>query len=186
MAACCLGGCDKTTPALLMGADQHEHPCDLCSRRTDAAWQLARPDPGQRIGRHEILGRAPRRQHRSASLDADRRRHRALGRNLHDHGHGIHHDQPDRGAGFFPSRCELDSGGGFQSCQDGEPFWPAHRGNGMGGFETAGHFKRRFLQQRDCSRVRSGRLDQCRHSPGSAGRARGNQDHAGSLRSVVP
>ena len=39
-----LGGCDKTTPALLMGAHQHEPAGDLHAGRADAARQLARQD----------------------------------------------------------------------------------------------------------------------------------------------
>ena len=39
-----MGGCDKTTPALLMGALQHEPAGDLRAGRPDAARRLARPD----------------------------------------------------------------------------------------------------------------------------------------------
>ena len=38
-----MGGCDKTTPALLMGAHQHEPARDLRAGRADAARRLARP-----------------------------------------------------------------------------------------------------------------------------------------------
>ncbi len=38
-----MGGCDKTTPALMMGALQHEPAGDLPARRADAARRLARP-----------------------------------------------------------------------------------------------------------------------------------------------
>ena len=36
-----MGGCDKTTPGLLHGRHQHEHPRDLRAGRPDAARQLA-------------------------------------------------------------------------------------------------------------------------------------------------
>ena len=35
-----LGGCDKTTPGLLMGAVSMGHANDLCSGGADAAWTL--------------------------------------------------------------------------------------------------------------------------------------------------
>ena len=41
-----LGGCDKTTPALIMGADQSaDLPGDLFSRRADAARRMERASP---------------------------------------------------------------------------------------------------------------------------------------------
>ena len=43
-----MGGCDKTTPALLMGALSMDLPTDLHAGRADAARRLARPDAGQR------------------------------------------------------------------------------------------------------------------------------------------
>ena len=37
-----MGGCDKTTPGLLLGATSAGVPVDLRAGRADAAWQLAR------------------------------------------------------------------------------------------------------------------------------------------------
>ena len=68
------------------------HQCrragDLRAGRPDAARQLARQDAGLGLGRLEILGRAPRRQHLRQGLGRDGDRHRPLLRRLHDHGHG--------------------------------------------------------------------------------------------------
>ena len=63
-----MGGCDKTTPALLMGAISAGYPVHLPAGRPDAARQLA--GQGARLGlrRLEVLGRAPRRQ---ASTEAE-------------------------------------------------------------------------------------------------------------------
>ena len=58
-----MGGCDKTTPGLLMGALQHEPAVHLRAGRADAHGALARQDPGQRQRQLEVLGRAARRQH---------------------------------------------------------------------------------------------------------------------------
>ena len=102
-----LGGCDKTTPALLMGAISMNIPAIY----VPAGPMLRGNWHGQILGSGsdvtKLLGRAPGRQHRSASLDADRRWYRAFGGNLHDHGHRIHHDQLDRGAGFLAPRVRV-------------------------------------------------------------------------------
>ena len=58
-----MGGCDKTTPALLMGATSAGLPAIYRAGRTDAARQLEGQGAGLRLRRLEILGRAPRRHH---------------------------------------------------------------------------------------------------------------------------
>ena len=74
-----MGGCDKTTPGLLMGAISAGPAGDLPAGRADAARQLARQ--GARLGlrRLEVLGRAPRRQRSpTTEWNDDGGRHRAL------------------------------------------------------------------------------------------------------------
>ena len=73
-----MGGCDKTTPGLRDGRDQHGHSGDLCAGRADAARQLARRDAGLGLRRLEILGRKARRPHRRQGVGRDRGRHFAL------------------------------------------------------------------------------------------------------------
>jgi hypothetical protein len=58
-----MGGCDKTTPGLVMGALSHGPALRLPARRPDAARQLEGPGAGLGLGRLEVLGRTPRRQH---------------------------------------------------------------------------------------------------------------------------
>ncbi len=91
-----MGGCDKTTPGLLLGATSTGPADDLSAGRADAARQLEGQDAGLRLGRLEILGRAARRQNLRQGLGRCRGRHRAQLRHLHDHGHGVDHDG-DRG-----------------------------------------------------------------------------------------
>ena len=91
-----MGGCDKTTPGLLLGRHQHGPADDLSAGRADAARQLEGQDAGLRLGRLEILGRAARRKNLRQGLGRCRGRHRPQLRHLHDHGHRVHHDG-DRG-----------------------------------------------------------------------------------------
>ena len=97
-----MGGCDKTTPALLMGAITHGPAGHLRPRRTDAARQLARQHLGQRQRRMEVLGREARRHHRRVRVGRDRGRHRPLAGPLHDHGHRLDHDRRRRGPRHDP------------------------------------------------------------------------------------
>ena len=98
-----LGGCDKTTPALLMGAISMNLPAIYVP-----AGPMLRGN-----WRGEILGSGSDvskywAERRAGNIDLqawtrNRKRHRALRRNLHDHGHRLHHDQSDRSA--WDSRC---------------------------------------------------------------------------------
>ena len=87
-----MGGCDKTTPALMMGAISMNLPAIFMP-----AGPMLRGDWQGKIARlrhrHlEILGGAARRQHHRGGLAGRRGRHRALARPLHDDGHGLDDD----------------------------------------------------------------------------------------------
>ena len=99
-----LGGCDKTTPGLLMGAISMGMPADLLPGRAHAARQLARTGAGIGLRRVEVLGREARRPHHGRGLDRHREWHRPLVRHLHDHGHRRHHDGDRRGHGHDAAR----------------------------------------------------------------------------------
>jgi len=103
-----MGGCDKTTPALLMGAISMNLPAIY----VPAGPMLRGNWHGEILAVDRMcrsIGRNGARKCRSESLDADRRRHRSLGRNLHDDGHGLHHDQHRRGPRLLAPRCERDT-----------------------------------------------------------------------------
>ena len=93
-----MGGCDKTTPGLIMGAISMGIAGDLCAGRPDAARQLARPHARLRLRCLEILGREARRPHRRRGMERDRGRHLALVRHLHGDGHRRDHDGDHRSA----------------------------------------------------------------------------------------
>ena len=94
-----MGGCDKTTPGLLMGASAPACPSSTCR-------------PGRccaATGRARCWARAPTPSStgtsaapagcREPSLAGDGSRHRAQPRHLHDDGHGGDDDRHRRGAG---------------------------------------------------------------------------------------
>ena len=115
---------------------QHEPAGDLSAGRPDAARQLEGQDAGLRLGRLEILGRAPRRQDLRQGLGRCRGRHRAQLRHLHDHGHRVDHDR-DRGIDRHdPARRLLDSGRRCRPHPHGVGMRPPHRRDGVGGSDA--------------------------------------------------
>jgi dihydroxyacid dehydratase/phosphogluconate dehydratase len=81
-----LAGCDKNTPALLMGAISMNLPSIV-------ARKLAGPDFGQWRRRDEVLDRAPRRYHWLPGMGRNRRGCCALSGNLYDDGDRFDDDE---------------------------------------------------------------------------------------------
>ena len=84
-----MGGCDKTTPALLMGAISMNLPTIFMPAGPMLRGDYKGDVPRQRQRHLEVLGRAARRQHHRGRLAGRRGRHRALARPLHDDGHRV-------------------------------------------------------------------------------------------------
>ena len=95
-----MGGCDKTTPGLIMGAISMNLPAIFVPAGAMLRGNWHGAGAGLRLGQLEVLGRAAGRHDHHAGLERDRERHRPLGRHVHDHGHGRHHDRDRRGLGF--------------------------------------------------------------------------------------
>ena len=106
-----LGGCDKTTPGLVMGAIGAGHSGDLRPGGSHAARQLAGRISRFGLRRVEILDGEARRQHHRGAVERDGERHRALLRNLHGHGHGGDHDGDSRSARPDATRRVVHPGG---------------------------------------------------------------------------
>ena len=104
-----MGGCDKTTPALLMGALSMNLPAIFMPAgpmlRGDWRGQVL----GSRLRRLEVLGREARRQHHRRAMACHRGRHRALARPLHDDGHRVDDDFRRRSDGLHAARRGVDS-----------------------------------------------------------------------------
>ena len=115
-----MGGCDKTTPGLLMGAISMNLPAIFLPAGPMLRGNWNGKPLGQRHRSLEVLDRALRRQSERRRLERHRRRHRALARFLHDHGHRGDHDRARRSDGHDAARRIVDSGGRFQPRADGD------------------------------------------------------------------
>ena len=140
-----MGGCDKTTPGLLMGAISMNLPAIYLPAGPMLRGNWNGQVLGQRQRRLEILGGKMRRQHQRLRMVGDGRRHRAFARTLHDDGHGFDDDGDRRNAGTDLAGRVIDSGGRRQSFAHGHQVRPPHRGDGLGRFEAARYPDRRFF-----------------------------------------
>ena len=144
-----MGGCDKTTPGLLMGAISMNLPAMFvpAGPMLRGNWQGRTLGSGSDVWKYwdELrVGNIT-----DARLVRDRGRHLALARHLHDHGHGLDHDQPRRSARLQPAERVVDSRARFEPPPHGGLHRPAHRGDGVGGPEAARHPDGALLRQRD-------------------------------------
>ena len=93
-----MGGCDKTTPGLIMGAISMGIPAIYVPAGPMLRGNWRGHTLGLRLRRLEILGRETRRPHRRRGMERDRERHFALVRHLHGDGHRGDHDGDHRSA----------------------------------------------------------------------------------------
>ena len=133
-----LGGCDKTTPGLVMGAASMDIPAIF----VPAGAMLRGHWRGQQLqgtGSSTLAGarRLSRGPARREDVAAGRRGDGAIARDLQHHGHRVDHDEPRRRARPYAARRELDSRGRLDAFADGVAVGPPHRGDGLGGLASA-------------------------------------------------
>ena len=106
-----LMGCDKTTPALMMGAASVDLPTIGVSGgpMLNGKWRGQEHRLGHRRLEHERAG--PRRHAAPEGFPRGRELHEPKPRPLHDDGHGEHHGEHGRGARRRPARQRRLSGG---------------------------------------------------------------------------
>ena len=143
-----MGGCDKTTPALIMGALSMNLP----SIYVPAGPMLRGDFKGNFLGSGsdtwKYWAELRAGQHHRGRLAGRGGRHRALARTLHDDGHRIDDDQRRRGHGPHAVGRGVDSGAGFAPCADGDADRQAHRRDGVGRPADPRH--RRRARDRQC------------------------------------
>ena len=104
-----MGGCDKTTPALLMGAISMNLPAIFmpAGPMLRGDWRDQKLGSGSDVWKYWAEKRAG--NITDEQWQRDRGRHRALARPLHDDGHGVDDDLGRRGAGLHAARRGVDS-----------------------------------------------------------------------------
>ena len=155
-----LTGCDKTTPALLMGAAS----CDLPTIVLSGGPMLTGRFRGQRARlRHrrvQVFGRAPRRQHVAGRLRRRRIRHVAQPRPLHDHGHRVDDGEHGRSARHRDGGQRRDPGRRFPPQRARAARRPPRRGIGPRRHPYFADSHPPGVRERDPRERRHRRLDQ--------------------------
>ena len=128
-----MGGCDKTTPGLLMGAASMDLPAIFVPAGPMLRGHWGGTTLGLRLRHLEVLGRPARRGDHRGGLAGDRERHRALAGPLHDDGHRVDDDERGRGAGRHAAGRRVDPGGRLAARRDGRAQRAADRRDGLGG-----------------------------------------------------
>jgi dihydroxy-acid dehydratase len=128
-----MGGCDKTTPALLLGAISAGLPAIYLP----AGPMLRGNWKGKVLGSGSDAWKYWDERRAGKISDDDwvdvEAGHRAQLRHLHDHGHGGDHDGDRRDARHVAARRLVDPGGRRQPHPHGRRDRPAHRRHGVGG-----------------------------------------------------
>ena len=88
-----MGGCDKTTPGLIMGAISMNLPAIFVPAGAMLRGNWHGKILGSGSDSWKYWAELQAGNITMAGLERDRERHRPLGRHVHDHGHGRHHDR---------------------------------------------------------------------------------------------
>ena len=128
-----MGGCDKTTPGLVMGATSMGLPFVFLPagpmlRGNYAGRALGSGTDGFKYWDERRAGTISQ-----GGVAGDRGRHRPLLRPLHDDGHGLDDDRDRRGDGPHAARRLVDPGRRRRPPADVDPVRAAHRRDGLGG-----------------------------------------------------
>ena len=177
-----MGGCDKTTPALLMGAASANIPAIY----VPAGPMLRGNYRGQPLGsgtdmwkfwddaRAGLIGDCE-----LAELECGIARSPGP---LHDDGHRLHHDLGRRGARHDAARDGLHPRGRLGALPDGRGQRPPDRGHGLGGPHPGQDPHPGGVRGRGGHRARAGRLHQRVHPPDRDGRPGRRGPDPGRLR----
>ena len=180
-----MGGCDKTTPGLVMGAISMGIPAIYvpAGPMLRGNWHGEYLGSGSDVWKYWTEKRAG--NITDERLGRDRGRHRALVRHLHGDGHRRDHDGDHRGARPGAARRVVDPGGRFQSSAHVRRRRPAHRRHGVGGSDAGQDPDAGRLRQRHQGAHGDGRLDQRHHPCGGDGAPRRHPDRHGDVRPAV-
>ena len=125
-----LAGCDKTTPALLMGAASCDVPAIVVTGGPMLNGKLDGKDIGSGTAVWQLHEAAEGRRDRPAPVPLRRSRHVALGGHLQHDGHRLDHGLHGRGAGHLAAAQRRHSGCGRAALCAGAHVGHAHRRDG--------------------------------------------------------
>ena len=173
-----MGGCDKTTPALIMGALSAGVPMIFFPAGPMLSGNYAGEKLGSGSDAWKFWDERRAGNISERGMARHRRRHRALLRPLHDHGHGLDDDGDRRGDGPDPARRLVDSRRRCRSYQAGLGKRPPHRRDGLGRSHAGQDRHQGGDRQRRQGRHGDRLLDQCGHPPDRHCAARRHRSHA--------
>ena len=153
-----MGGCDKTTPALVMGAISADLPAIFLPAGPMLRGNWRGQAGGQRNRRVAAVGRAQAGRGGRLRLARARGRHRSLARALHDDGDRVDDDRRGRRARAHAARGVFDSRGRCRPRPDGDGMRPRDRRARLGGPHAEHAADRRVIRQRRHHRARPRRL----------------------------
>ena len=190
-----LGGCDKTTPGLLMGAISMDLPAIYCPAGPMSTGFWRGREDRRRHPHQEVLGRAAARPHHAGRLDRARGTDDPHRGHLQHDGHRVDDDVDRRRARLHAARRVVDSRRRLRPCANGRRLRRAHGRDGVGRPHAVAPAHPRVVRQRDGRLHGAGRLDQRRGPPDrdrapGAGAAdarrhgRGRARHAGARQPV--
>ena len=181
-----MGGCDKTTPALVMGALSMNLPTIFIP-----AGPMLRGDfRGNFLGSGSDTWKYWA-ELRAGNITEDDWRgvEDGIARSpgpLHDDGHRLDDDQRDRGDGVDAAGLRVDPGAGLAALADGDAVGQAHRGDGLGGPLRARRRRRPRDRQRGHHGARDRRLDERDRAPDRRGAPRRGAARPRPLRRARP
>ena len=177
-----LGGCDKTTPGLIMGAISMGIPAIYvpAGPMLRGNWHGEYLGSGSDVWKYWMEKRAGNIS--DGAMERDGGRHRPLVRHLHGDGHRRHHDGDRRGARPDAAGRVVDPGRRFQPSAHVRRRRPPHRRHGVGGPDARQDPHARRLRQRHQGAHGDGRLDQRHHPRGRDGAPRRHRPRHAALR----
>ena len=181
-----LTGCDKTVPALVMGAASVDLPSIVISGGADAERQVLRS--GARIGHRRVaLQRGDaRRPHDTGAVHGRADRHEPVGWRLQCHGHGVDDGDASGSARVDAAAQRRDPRPRLAPPDDGALDRTPHRRDGARGSQDVEDPHASGVRERDPRERRRRRIDQRRHPFACDRRAHRRRRDAARLGRVRP
>ena len=179
-----MGGCDKTTPATIMGGISMNLPMIFMPAGPMMRGHFGGTILGSGSDVWKYWAEKEAGNITEAAVERHGGRHRPLGRHLHDDGHGLDHDHHRGGARLHAAGRGLDPGGRCRASAHGRDVRAPHRRDGVGGPQAARH--RHAQVGRECAgrAQRDGGLDQRHGASGRDGAPRRRADRPEGLRRI--